>query len=53
MSDLVVDSSVVAKWILPEPDSAHALRLVTDIPTAGRRLFVLELASSFSTGYAR
>ena len=25
MSDTVVDSSVVAKWILPEADSAEAL----------------------------
>ena len=24
MSDLVVDSSVVAKWVLPEADSAKA-----------------------------
>ena len=43
MSDVVVDSSVVAKWILPEADSAHALRLTTDVPAAGGRLFVLDL----------
>ena len=43
MSDIVVDSSVVAKWILPEADSARALRLTTDVPAAGGRLFVLDL----------
>ena len=43
MSDVVVDSSVVAKWLLPEADSAHALRLTTDVPAAGGRLFVLDL----------
>ncbi len=43
MSDIVVDSSVVAKWILPEADSAHALHLTTDVPAAGGRLFVLDL----------
>ena len=30
MSDTVVDSSVVAKWILPEPDSAQAKRLIAE-----------------------
>ncbi len=44
MSDTVVDSSVVAKWILPEPDSAQAQRLITDIVLIGERLIVLDLA---------
>jgi predicted nucleic acid-binding protein len=43
MSDTVVDSSVVAKWILPEADSAHAQRLVTAAAAAGDRLIVLDL----------
>jgi predicted nucleic acid-binding protein len=44
MSDTVVDSSVVAKWILPEPDSAQAQRLITEVAAAGERLVVLHLA---------
>ncbi|MCI0461885.1 MAG: type II toxin-antitoxin system VapC family toxin [Gemmataceae bacterium] len=44
MSDTVVDSSVVAKWVLPEPDSAHAARLITDVALKGERLIVLDLA---------
>jgi predicted nucleic acid-binding protein len=44
MSDTVVDSSVVAKWILPEPDSAQAKRLITEVTQEGERLIVLELA---------
>ena len=44
MSDAVVDSSVVAKWVLPEPDSAHADRLIDEIALKGERLIVLDLA---------
>ena len=44
MSDVVVDSSVVAKWILPEPDSAQAQRLVSEVALKGERLIVLDLA---------
>jgi predicted nucleic acid-binding protein len=43
MSDLVVDSSVVAKWILPEADSAKAQQLVVQAAAAGERLIVLDL----------
>jgi predicted nucleic acid-binding protein len=43
MSDVVVDSSVVAKWILPEADSSRAVRLRTEVPAAGGRLIVLDL----------
>ena len=43
MSDIVVDSSVVAKWVVPEPDSPQAHRVVKDIQTTGGRLIVLDL----------
>lgn len=42
MSDTVVDSSVVAKWVLPEPDSAQAHRVVT-AAAAGSKLIVVDL----------
>lgn len=44
MSDTVVDSSVVAKWILPEADSAQAQRLITEVALKGERLIILDLA---------
>jgi predicted nucleic acid-binding protein len=44
MNDWVVDSSVVAKWVLAEPDSAQALRVVTETATRKGQLFVLDLA---------
>jgi predicted nucleic acid-binding protein len=44
MSDTVVDSSVVAKWILPEADTAQAQRLITEVALRGERLLVLDLA---------
>jgi predicted nucleic acid-binding protein len=44
MSDVVVDSSVVAKWILPEADSGQAQRLVSEVALKGERLIVLDLA---------
>jgi predicted nucleic acid-binding protein len=43
MTDAVVDSCVAAKWVLPEADSAQALRVVTDVVPAGARLVVLDL----------
>jgi predicted nucleic acid-binding protein len=43
MSDLVVDSSVVAKWILPEADSAKAQQLIVNASATGERLVVLDL----------
>jgi len=43
MSDFVVDTSVVAKWILPEADSAQAQRLLTEAAATGGRLVVLDL----------
>ena len=44
MSDVVVDSSVVAKWIITEPDSSQAQRLVSEVALKGERLIVLDLA---------
>jgi predicted nucleic acid-binding protein len=44
MSDIVVDSSVVAKWMLPEADSPQATRLITDVAQKGELLVILDLA---------
>ena len=44
MNDTVVDSSVVAKWIIAEPDSPQAQRLVAEGALQGNRLIVLDLA---------
>lgn len=44
MADTVVDSSVVVKWILPEPDSGKAQQLLVDASGSGDRLIVLDLA---------
>jgi predicted nucleic acid-binding protein len=44
MSRTVVDSSVAAKWVLPEADSAQALRLVSEVALAGGQLIMLDLA---------
>lgn len=44
MNDRVVDSSVAAKWVLAEPDSAQALRVITDSAARGGDLYVLDLA---------
>jgi predicted nucleic acid-binding protein len=43
MSDTIVDSSVVAKWILPETDSGQAQRLMAEVAGVGDRLIVLDL----------
>lgn len=43
MSRIVVDSSVVAKWVLPEPDSSIAGRVLTDAAAANDSLVVLDL----------
>jgi hypothetical protein len=40
MSDTVVDSSVAAKWVLPESDSPQAQRLLTEVALKGERLIV-------------
>jgi predicted nucleic acid-binding protein len=44
MIDLVVDSSVVAKWVLPEADSNKAQQLLAKSASAGEQLIVLDLA---------
>jgi predicted nucleic acid-binding protein len=44
MSDVVLDSCVVAKWFVPETDSAQAKRVMTDTTSVGNRLIVLDLA---------
>lgn len=44
MSDTVVDSSVIAKWVLPEADSAQAQRVISEVVLKGERLFALDLA---------
>ncbi|MEN6451448.1 MAG: type II toxin-antitoxin system VapC family toxin [Thermoguttaceae bacterium] len=46
MSHLVLDSSIVAKWILPEADSDRARELIPDATAAGERLYVVDLALS-------
>ncbi len=43
MTNIVVDSSVVAKWVLAESDSAQAQQLVSVSSANGDRLVVLDL----------
>jgi predicted nucleic acid-binding protein len=43
MSDLVIDSCVVVKWILLKPDSPAAKRLIPQVTGTGGRLIVLDL----------
>jgi predicted nucleic acid-binding protein len=44
MSDVVVDSSVVAKWVLREHDTPLAQQMFADVRSRGDRLIVLDLA---------
>jgi predicted nucleic acid-binding protein len=44
MSDIVIDSCVVAKWVLPEADSKQAMRLFHNTVGRGERLVVLDVA---------
>jgi predicted nucleic acid-binding protein len=44
MSDVVVDSCIMAKWVLPEADSAQAMCLLTEVVDRGNRLFTLDIA---------
>jgi predicted nucleic acid-binding protein len=44
MPDIVVDSSVMAKWVLPEVDSSQAHALIIEAARTGDRLIVLDLA---------
>lgn len=43
-SDVVIDSCVVAKWILPETDSHKAQQVLSDIAQSGGRAIVLDFA---------
>jgi predicted nucleic acid-binding protein len=44
MSDVAVDSCIMAKWLLPEGDSGQANRLYADVAARGEELLVLDLA---------
>jgi predicted nucleic acid-binding protein len=44
ISDTVVDSCVVAKWVISEPDTPQAMQILTEAKGAGVRLVVLDLA---------
>ena len=44
MSAIVVDSCVVVKWIVPEPDSDKARGLLSEAVSAGDELCVLDIA---------
>ena len=44
MKDLILDSSVLAKWVLPEPDSGDALDLISEVLGQGGHLIALDLA---------
>ena len=41
---MVVDTSVVAKWVLPEADTAQAQRLIDEVAGRGNHLIILDLA---------
>jgi len=44
MSDVVIDSSVATKWIVPEADSSQATLLMAETTAKAGRLMVLDLA---------
>lgn len=44
MNDWLIDSSVAAKWILPEVDSQLALQIITDVTSQGAELWLLDFA---------
>ena len=44
MNDWLVDTSVLVKWVVPEPDSATALRVAAETASVGGGLYVLDLA---------
>jgi predicted nucleic acid-binding protein len=43
MSNVIVDSCVVAKWVLAEADSAKARQLGADTTASGHKLLALDL----------
>ena len=44
MPDVVVDSSVIVRWVLPESDSPAAEQFGLSVVGSGGRLIVLDLA---------
>lgn len=44
MSDVVVDSCVMAKWVLPEVDSVQAMQFLTEVVSRGDGLLALDIA---------
>lgn len=44
MADCVVDTNVAVKWVLSEPDSADAVRVMSDTVTSGGTLHLLDFA---------
>ena len=43
MSDVIADSCVAAKWVIPEPDSAQAKRVLREVSLRGDQVIVLDL----------
>ena len=44
MADCVIDTNIAVKWVLAEPDSADASRVMDDVTKAGGRLLLLDIA---------
>jgi predicted nucleic acid-binding protein len=44
MADVAIDSSVAAKWVLPESDTADAQAIVISANQSGFRLLILDMA---------
>jgi predicted nucleic acid-binding protein len=44
MADCIVDTSVVLKWAIQEPDSPAALTVIADVHAAGGTLHFLDIA---------
>jgi predicted nucleic acid-binding protein len=44
MADCVVDTNVAVKWVLAEPDSAEAIRVLQEVVTGGGTLHLLDIA---------
>jgi predicted nucleic acid-binding protein len=44
MADCIVDTSVAVKWVMTEPDSADAMRVMGDVIASGSTLHLLDIA---------
>ncbi len=44
MADCVVDTNIAVKWVLAEPDSADASRVMGDVTNVGGCLHLLDIA---------